>query len=679
MKEKIDGIKKSILTYKAIWICALSGAVIFLWIYGVHILDPTYTDWLLASEDGDLTQHYLGWKFFRHAPWRFPLGLIDTIAYPNATSIIFTDSIPLFALLFKVLRFLLPTEFQYFGWFGLLCFMLQGGFGALLVKKYVKSDLLTFVGGTFFVLSPVFIDRMYWMTSLAAHFLCLMALLLLVYYEEVFKKTKYAVIGWGFLGALCSSIHLYFLPMCGVVLLGFLLVDAVKGRKKVKVFLPLLSFVGAAAAVIFLLGGFASGMKAGNDGVGYYSFNLNGFYNPHGWSNYIKDMPYTDSQYEGFGYLGLGVLLLLTVAVPVWLGNIRRNKLSLSEWGRRYIKEISYVFIIVVTLIISASNIVMYSDKILYEIPLPGMIYRFWSVFRATGRLIWPMVYLLVLGAICMDSEVIGKRVKGMLLVVCLLLQFTDIKGALVQKNQIYDHKESYQTLLPSEEWRRIAGETQIRHICFVSDMVSNRKLLFSFGDYASDYGLTLSNFYFARSLGDKEIVARDRALETLSPDMAFVFFKNESQKCLDYSMNYYEIDGLVVGCSEPFSDLNPLSEEELTTYRYDLAAGQFMNNGEVVDGKWQIHPYGNTYGPYLSAQPGRYKVTVTGSGFGAVDIKCYYHGGDANLEPLNAVIEESRVVYEVELAEYTSSLEFALWNTGGGDIIISDIIIEKQ
>ncbi|WMC91734.1 DUF6311 domain-containing protein [Kineothrix sp. MB12-C1] len=679
MKEKIDGIKKSILTYKTIWICALSGALIFLWIYGVHILNPTYTDWLLTSEDGDLTQHYLGWKFFRHAPWRFPLGLIDTIAYPNATSIIFTDSIPLFALFFKVLRFLLPTEFQYFGWFGLLCFMLQGGFGALLVKKYVKSDLLTFIGGIFFVLSPVFIDRMYWMTSLAAHFLCLMALLFLVYYEEVFRKTKYAVIGWGILGALCGSIHIYFLPMCGVVLLGFLLVDAVKGEKGMKVFLPLLSFVGAAATAIFLLGGFGSGMKAGNDGVGYYSFNLNGFYNPHGWSDYIKDMPYTDSQYEGFGYLGLGVLLLLIVAVPAWLGNIRWSKLSLPEWGRKHIKEISYVFIIVVTLIISASNIVMYSDKVLCEVPLPGMIYRLWSVFRATGRLIWPMVYLLVLGAICMDAEVIGRRVKGMLLAFCLLLQFTDIKGALVQKNQIYDRKENYQTLLPSEEWGRIARETQVRHICFVSDMVSNRKLLFSFGDYASDYGLTLSNFYFARSLGDKEIVARDRALEALSPDTAFVFFKNESQKCLDYSMNYYEIDGLLVGCSAPFSDLNPLTEEELTTYRYDLAAGQFMNNGEIVDGKWQIHPYGNTYGPYLSAQPGRYKVTVTGSGFSAVDIKCYYHGGDVNLEPLNAVIEESRVVYEVELAEYASGLEFALWNIGGGDMIISDIIIEKQ
>ena len=74
--------------------------------------------------------------------------MIDTMAYPNETSIIFTDSIPLFAFIFKVFRFLLPVRFQYFGWFGLMCFMLQGGIGAKLVKKYTGSVLGTIAGGT---------------------------------------------------------------------------------------------------------------------------------------------------------------------------------------------------------------------------------------------------------------------------------------------------------------------------------------------------------------------------------------------------------------------------------------------------------------------------------------------------------------------------------------------------
>ena len=77
--------------------------------------------------------------------------------------------------------------------------------------------------------------------------------------------------------------------------------------------------------------------------------------------------------------------------------------------------------------------------------------------------------------------------------------------------------------MLPSEEWIKIGEETDIEHICFVSDITKNRKLLFSFGDYASDYGLTLSNFYFARSIGEKEQIERDKALAEKNTDTARV------------------------------------------------------------------------------------------------------------------------------------------------------------
>ena len=42
---------------------AVLGAILFIAIYGVRILDPTYDEWLFAG--GDLTQHYIGWLYFR--------------------------------------------------------------------------------------------------------------------------------------------------------------------------------------------------------------------------------------------------------------------------------------------------------------------------------------------------------------------------------------------------------------------------------------------------------------------------------------------------------------------------------------------------------------------------------------------------------------------------------------
>ncbi len=701
--KRAEGLKEQckavVWENKEVIICALLGAAVFLMIYGAHVLNPCYTDWLLTSEDGDLTQHYLGWKFYRHAPWKFPFGMTDTIAYPNETSVIFTDSIPLFAFFFKIFRFLLPVEFQYFGWYGLFCFMLQGGLGAKLVKKYVDGSAGIVAGGMFFILSPVFIDRMYWMTALASHFLCLLGLMFIVYYEPVYRETKKAVIGWGILGALCGGIHLYFLPMCGMILLGFALLDAVKGNKKWKALLPVGSYLAAAAAAVFLFGGFASGMKTGDDGLGYYSFNLNGFINPQGWSKYLKDMPCTDSQYEGFGYLGLGVLALFLWAFVMWLGNRMegqtwlekidkadaaqqrpgRKKSRLADWVQGHIQEIAWVLIAVLSLAASASHVVMYGDKVLYEMHLPGVLHKAWSIFRASGRLIWPFVYLMVLGAVCLNRKWIGRRAGNLMLAVCLLLQFADIGGMLREKNGIYDKKEVYQTLLPAEGWAEIGSGMDVAHICFVSDMVSERKLLFSFGDYASDYGLTLSNFYFARSLGEKEKTARERALEEGAPDTVFVFFKNEIQKCLEYPFYYYALDGLIVGCSRPLGQWEPLSEKELSMYEYDMKSSRYLNNADVTEEGWIIHPYGNSYGPYLYAEAGRYRVSVTGSGLTAADVKCYYRHGDMDLEPQNLAIEENRVSYEVELTERAEDLEFVLWNIGGGDLAVSSIIIEKE
>lgn len=67
-------------------IAALLGAIAFLLIYVIRILNLCYTDWLLTG--GDPSQHYLGWEFFRRSKWFFPLGMTDQLAYPLQTSVI---------------------------------------------------------------------------------------------------------------------------------------------------------------------------------------------------------------------------------------------------------------------------------------------------------------------------------------------------------------------------------------------------------------------------------------------------------------------------------------------------------------------------------------------------------------------------------------------------------------
>lgn len=116
----------------------LIAIIIFCALYGIHILNPTYVDWLLKG--GDLTQHYLGWKAYRNSEWTFPIGYMNMLTYPNAVSVIFTDSIPIFAVIFKVFSSILPDNFQYFGMWGLICFILQGLMASRIIRNFTDND-----------------------------------------------------------------------------------------------------------------------------------------------------------------------------------------------------------------------------------------------------------------------------------------------------------------------------------------------------------------------------------------------------------------------------------------------------------------------------------------------------------------------------------------------------------
>jgi len=137
MKEKLfKQIKKHQILLLTILV-ALLGFVVFVCIYGFEVIDVTNTRWLYSAED--LTQHYYGWVFYRNADWTFPIGLFNTLSYPEYGSIVFTDSIPLFAIFFKLISRLLPETFQYLGLFGLICYILQGVFAFTLLRKFVSS------------------------------------------------------------------------------------------------------------------------------------------------------------------------------------------------------------------------------------------------------------------------------------------------------------------------------------------------------------------------------------------------------------------------------------------------------------------------------------------------------------------------------------------------------------
>ena len=94
----------------------ITGAFLFILTYGVSVLDVTNDGWIFRVSDVDIHQHYIGWCHFRVSPWTFPLGLMDSLSYPYSMSILWTDSIPLLAIVFKVFRDFLPGVNVLWSW-----------------------------------------------------------------------------------------------------------------------------------------------------------------------------------------------------------------------------------------------------------------------------------------------------------------------------------------------------------------------------------------------------------------------------------------------------------------------------------------------------------------------------------------------------------------------------------
>jgi hypothetical protein len=190
----------------------LLGCFCFCLLYGVKIINPSYDDWLLM-DGGDITNPYLAWIKYRNTPINFPVGLADGLLYPSKCCITFTDSIPLFAIIFKILSLLnlLPSVFQYWGIWGLFCFGMQGAVGFLIMYKATDNKVYSFIASLFFIFSPLVIFRMYFHTSLAGQWIILIA-----FYEYFFhsqhsnlEKTR----SWSLICIVASLIHIYFIPM----------------------------------------------------------------------------------------------------------------------------------------------------------------------------------------------------------------------------------------------------------------------------------------------------------------------------------------------------------------------------------------------------------------------------------------------------------------------------------
>lgn len=407
----------------------LLGAAFAVWLYGWRVIDPASSAWLLH---GDPAQHYLGAVYFLSQPWHWPPGLIRGIGVGGADgSVMLTDALPLLALPAKLLGW--PAHWQYFGLWIVACHALAAGCGLLLLRRLGCPPRALLPGALFFTLAPMLLLRAYGHEALQGQFLVLAALALAL--------GPWRCWPWLALAPLAAAVH----PYLAAMVLGLLLAavvaalgEGVGPRSQVLGTLAVASLLAAGTA--FLVGAFGLGGQLSAEGFGFFSANLLTWFDPMDWADFLarfgRDVAQgrewstvlpalgqaTAGQYEGFAYLGLGMLALLglalvTAALPTPSAKSQGTPVQRTLWVLAACLAVA---------LLAFTHRPSLGSRVLFELPLAPPVETLLGLFRASGRFIWPLTYLLMALAIARVGRLPGGAA---LLATALALQVYDLSG----------------------------------------------------------------------------------------------------------------------------------------------------------------------------------------------------------------------------------------------------------
>ena len=159
----------------SIIIVVLGSLFYILYLFPLNFLDGTSSFWESPPIE-DIATQISGLRYYISDQWRFPLFRTVGLDPPDGISIIYTDSLPIFAVFAKLLHHVFATHFNYFGlWIG-LCYILQAiSAVVLLVSLGVRGHIPALAAAGIALSAPSFLFRLFHPT-LCAHFLIMLAL-----------------------------------------------------------------------------------------------------------------------------------------------------------------------------------------------------------------------------------------------------------------------------------------------------------------------------------------------------------------------------------------------------------------------------------------------------------------------------------------------------------------------
>jgi hypothetical protein len=543
------------------------GISAYAFIIRFHGFWPTDVGWMLPQWNGniDSASHYIGWEMYRQSDLlQWPIGRSPMLGPDGGSSIAYT-TLPLLALLFKPITHWSHTPLQFFGVWSLVCFIGQSISSWKLLGLWISNRVHLALGVCFFVISPAFLDRLSVHFDASAHFLLIFALYL--YFDTTFSLRR-----WLILGTLSVLIFPYIAMMVSVIFVARIINDVIHTKffsvamKRITVYVGLLIFA-AWQCGYFLLGG----SKIDSDGYGTFSANVLTFVDPgfpemyrKPWSHVVPDRWQGTGQYEGFAFIGSGILFL---AIIIWIKRLIQGnnftrallicpvvsmaalfghdpdtaqmKLTIllgiivaialesvvQHRSNSFASKIVLSVFALVMFVFALSNQILLGQFQIAHFDLNPSLLQLANTFRSSGRFAWPLMIILIALVII---KIIGELPQALvipILVAALVFQVGDSNKGWQFTTNVYA-RAGPDIYLTSETWNLLGDKydgvlfapaaNKPRLLLSINqDFVSENGFLWrDIGVLAQKYGWSMNSSYFSRD-PDRRFDADNKALNT--------------------------------------------------------------------------------------------------------------------------------------------------------------------
>ncbi|WP_375422111.1 DUF6311 domain-containing protein [uncultured Sphingomonas sp.] len=448
--------------------------------------------WLIRGSDNG--ENALG----AHAYWHDPAagaslktGLLNA---PNGVPVLYTDSNPLLTLAAKAVAAWLPADAQLVGPSILASLILQALFAWLLLRRHAPGPVALWAGVVLLAFPPTLAHR-FVHVNLMAHWTILAAL-----YLFLDAKRGERMRWWAPLIAVTALIHSYLLVMVGAIWASAMLARFVDGsaRTRLTTLLHGLVMLALVASLALWLG---VGDQEAARNFGAFSMPLDALWNP-GITSFSNLLPAHEESpgrnFEGFQYLGAGGLVLIAAAIAI------ARRLPAREGERATGQRLRRLVPALIVLAILA----------VLHMPLPPFLQVVLDPVRASGRLFWPVGYVLVLMAVLAVFRLSAER-AALTLVALVALQVIDLSGMAdavrAQSREAGKHRLYVRTLDP--RWEQLVGAS--RSIAFLpGDVTQDLALFQEIAWRAVKAGRPVTSVYAARTskATQRRLVAEEAA-----------------------------------------------------------------------------------------------------------------------------------------------------------------------